>query len=333
MPLKTPSFWYRSAQSAPPMIESLLWPVSLIYGFGARLNLSSSQTYISPIPVLCVGNLVAGGGGKTPTLLALNGIIKRHDLAQNPTFLSRGYGGTESGPYRVTSDHDTVQRVGDEPLLLANTAQTVISRYRPAGIKLAHGLDADMILMDDGYQNPSVTKDISVLVIDGEAGFGNGKLLPAGPLRETVVDGLARADAVVLIGEDKRNITASIPAGRPLFKAHIKSKFKKEPKEKYIAFCGLARPEKFQDTLKAEGLNILAFHAFADHHVFSEAEIAQLSIQAKNENAVLLTTEKDHVRLPAIHRKNIKTFPIEIVFDDEDAVTDFLRNRLTAVRR
>ena len=328
MQIKTPKFWYRELNSPAPWIERILWPVSAIYEAGHRLNLSRQSEINSPIPVLCVGNIVTGGSGKTPTLLAIQKLILQQAIAKNPFFLSRGYGGSETGPHCVDPAHDTTARVGDEPLLLARAGQALVSQNRAEGVKMGHSLGADIILMDDGFQNRSVAKDISLLVIDGASGFGNHKLLPSGPLREPIADGLARADAVILIGADERNIKAELPSNLPVFQANIKSGFAGEKNNPYIAFCGLACPEKFQKTLAKEKLNILKFYDYPDHHSFTTKELEKLLQESREQNAILITTEKDFVRIPTAFSAGIKILPIEIIFEDPSGLATFLKIKL-----
>jgi tetraacyldisaccharide 4'-kinase len=328
MPNKTPKFWYRDNDSSIPLIEKILWPFSIIYGAGHRLNLSNQIPVRLSIPVVCVGNIVAGGGGKTPTLLALIKLISTHKLANVPVILSRGYGGSKEGPHTVNLAEDTAACIGDEPLLLAKTCKTIISKNRAKGAVEAQNQGGDLILMDDGYQNQTVPKDIALLVIDGASGFGNNKLLPSGPLREPVEDGLARADAVIILGDDARNTKAKIPSHIPMFMADIKPLFTGDRNANYIAFCGLARPEKFKKTLDDLKLNITAFYDFADHHNFTSTELQKLQDEAKLKNSILLTTEKDFVRIPPEFRDKIQTLPIEIIFQDEEALLDFLKRKL-----
>lgn len=329
MSLKTPSFWYRKHSAAAPLLELALSPFAGLYALGHRLNQSlKPASFKSDIPVLCVGNAVAGGSGKTPSALALMALIKEEVLAKTPYFLSRGYGGALKGPLAVDLRMSAAE-CGDEPLLLAREAPTVIAANRPAGAKFSQSQGADLILMDDGLQNVSLKKDLSFLVIDGAAGFGNGKLLPAGPLRSPLAETFTRSDAVILIGKDARNVTSLLPPEKPLFHASIQPIVPKslDLKKPVIAFAGLGRPEKFYQMLSGLGADIKGWQAYPDHHDYSARDIAALEAEASEKDAQLLTTEKDAMRLKD-KGLNIQTIPIRLHFDDKEALVDFLKMRL-----
>lgn len=331
MPLKTPAFWYRAPDTSSGLTERLLAPAAMLYALGRAFR----ETRQPPparagIPILCVGNIVAGGGGKTPAALALHRLIKEHKIAASPFFLTRGYGGAEKGPLLLDRTRHTAADVGDEAFLLGEKGPVIVSSDRPAGAKLARESGAGMILMDDGFQNPSLHKDLSVLVIDGETGFGNGRLLPAGPLREPPQSAFRRAQAVILTGEDKRNLLAHIPGALPVFRASVMPCFTGDHSAAYIGFAGLARPEKFRRTLEQCGLKLVAFHAFADHHPYTDRELDALLAEAQQRNARLITTEKDFQRLPEEYRKRIKTLPIALSWQDETALVSFLKEKLYA---
>lgn len=324
MPLKTPAFWYRSADHPAPLAEIALTPLSFLYDAGRILKASLIKEQKVDIPVLCVGNIVSGGSGKTPVVTALRDFFCTSGLAKNPVVLSRGYGGTLAGPLLVEQNKHTHAEVGDEPLLLARGGPVVVSRNRPAGARFAQNTGGDLILMDDGFQNPSLKKDLSLLVIDGTSGLGNNKLLPAGPLREPLQDALSRTDAVILIGNDAQGMAKIVPASIPVFSASIKPRHIPDPVKNYIGFAGLGRPEKFKRTLEECGLKLAAFHAFPDHHPFSIAEVQKLTQEAKKCDAVLITTEKDGVRLPEGSKSQIQTLPVALEWDDPERITDFL---------
>lgn len=335
MIFKTPDFWYPSPKtpsSRNPAAEVALSPFSTLYNFGRILKQSLGRTkpYKSNIPVVCVGNLIAGGGGKTPSLLALHKIIIEHHLSKSPCLLSRGYGGKLTGPHWVNLGHDTVHDVGDEPLMHVQRGKTLISRDRVKGAIEASANECDLILMDDGFQNPTLHKDLSFIVIDGRYGFGNMKLLPAGPLREPLSAGLSRADAIILIGTDDHDLLQNdiLPHNLPVFNAHIKPTFSGDTNAPHIAFCGLARPDKFYNSLKEIGLNVIEKHDFPDHYVYSDAIMNKLQGLAEQKNAILITTEKDYMRLSPEHRKTIKILPIDLEFEHPDAILTFLKERL-----
>jgi len=264
---------------------------------------------------------VVGGAGKTPTLLALARML----ADMNPHALSRGYGGSEPGPLRVDLSAHLAADVGDEPLLLAKTLPSWVARDRVAGAQAAAKAGAGLVLMDDGFQNPALAKMISLLVIDTVQGFGNGLCLPAGPLREPPVRALARADAVVLIGagafrpETVKPVfraQIAVPAGAPDLRGQT-----------VVAFAGIGRPEKFFETLRAAGAELIAEHPFPDHHVFTNTELDRISASLP-EGAVMMTTEKDWVRLPSDWQNRVEALPVELVFQQPETVARFLRGRL-----
>ncbi len=326
--MRAPDFWNAGQGGATAW---LLTPLGWLYAWGTRLRLAAGEPWQAPVPVICIGNLVAGGTGKTPVAIALAHRLRARGRV--PHLLSRGHGGREAGPLLVDSAHHHAIDVGDEPLLLAAAAPTWIARNRAAGARAAVAAGADCILMDDGFQNPSLAKDLSLIVIDGSYGFGNGRAIPAGPLREFVAAGLARADAVVLIGEDRHNVIEQIAARRqapPILRARVipdpdsVAALKDRP---VVAFAGIARPERFFAMLESIGCRVLSRHAFADHHPFSEAEAIAMVDAADRSGAVAVTTAKDHVRLPVDLRRQVSTLTITHRFDDE-ALLDQLLDRL-----
>lgn len=333
--LKTPSFWYRRQDSAPPPQELLLTPLSWAYGTAHRANMAWHKSEKSGIPIICIGNLVTGGSGKTPVALSLMQLITGNKLSQKPHFLTRGYGGTQKGPLLVDYFKNTAAEVGDESLLLAKTSFTILSANRPAGAHHATQNGADLIIMDDGLQNPSLHKDISFVVIDGAAGFGNGKLLPAGPLRETLPAGLKKADAFILIGKDKTGVVSILPKDKPLFHAHVEVPEDRKPPttKSYIAFAGLGRPEKFYHLLQKLHYKIKSWHPFPDHYVYKPGDIYKMIKEAKSTNATLITTEKDFIRLPEEEwGADILQLPIQLVWENEKEVLAFISARLKETR-
>ncbi len=329
MPIKTPDFWYRDANTPAPINEALLLPFSLIYQIAHRINQNIITTKSVEIPVICVGNITAGGSGKTPTSIAINKLIIKNNIAKTPYFLTRGYGGNNNSTRLITA-HDDAKETGDEPLLLATHSKTIISRDRYNGALLAHDLGADLIIMDDGLQNQTLKKDISFLVIDGVLGFGNGKTLPSGPLRESLSYALNRIDAVIIIGSDTRGIKSTIPKDIPIFSGHIKPVTEKMPdkSKQYTAFCGLAYPDKFFNTLKDNGYKVIESLSFSDHHDFSEAELKRIKKSALDNDSSIITTEKDYIRLPKTFRNDVETLPIELEFANEDKLSSFIKGKL-----
>ncbi len=316
--MKAPAFWNQGGGLA-----LMLAPLSRLYTLGGRFRRARASAWKAPVPVICVGNLTVGGTGKTPTAIA----IARRLLAQGrrPVLVSRGYRGRLAGPVRVDAARHTAGEVGDEPLLLAEAAPTVVAKDRLAGVRAAIEFGAEAIILDDGFQDPRLDHDLALVVVDGGAGFGNGRVLPAGPLREPVADGLARADAVVLIGDGR------IETDRPVFRARLM------PTEaslrfqghKVFAFAGIGRPQKLFDTLAEIGADVAATRAFPDHHPYDEDDVARLIEDAARLGAEPVTTRKDWVRLPASARPLVSVLDVDLVFADEDA----LARRLERLRR
>ena len=325
--MKTPGFWYRE----PGLASQMLSPIGSLYASAGRRRMDHAKPFWAGIPVICVGNLVAGGAGKTPVAIA----IARHLIAAglNPHFLSRGYGGRKSGPLRVDPAGHDAREVGDEPLLLAREAPCWIARNRPAGAKEAVADGASLLVMDDGFQNPSLHKDVSLLVIDGESGFGNGQVIPAGPLRERPVDAISRASAAILMGEDTSGVGALLARhDLPVIGAGIAPEgdtgwLRGRP---VVAFAGIARPEKFFATLIQLGANLVARFAFADHQRIPTDEFMRMVELADSAGAVLMTTTKDHVRLPAKSRQMVKSLPVSVRWEDEVALAEILGQVMTA---
>lgn len=334
MRLKTPHFWYQKKGIGAKGKAILLSPFSLIYNAGHALNQNlGSEPYKTKIPVLCIGNLVAGGSGKTPSALAIMTLINKKRLFDEPVFLSRGYKGTEKGPLLINPDTHKVEETGDEPLLLARTAKTVIAKNRMDGaIHAQEQAKADLIIMDDGLQNKQLEKTLNIAVIDGKYGFGNSKTLPAGPLRETLSQGFDKVDAFILIGNDERNIKQILPKEKPVFEAIIKvpDDWICDREVPYVAFAGMGQPEKFHSTLWDKGLNVVGWHAYPDHHQYTENDLKKLAKIAKDKGARLITTEKDAVRLPAAFKNDVTLdiMPVVLEFKDEQDLEAYLKEKL-----
>ncbi|HYD65959.1 tetraacyldisaccharide 4'-kinase [Azospirillum sp.] len=324
--MRTPAFWYR-----PPTAAALaLAPLGALYGLAGRLRFATTRAERAPVPIVCVGNLVAGGAGKTPVALALAEALAARGTAVH--FLTRGHGGTERGPLRVDPARHDAGQVGDEALLLASHAPTWVARDRVAGARAAAAAGAEVVVMDDGFQNPHLAKDLSLVVVDGAAGFGNGCLLPAGPLREPVARGLSRADAVVLMGEDRTGVAARV-APLPVLRARVEPDADHGLRgRRVLAFAGIGRPEKFFATLESLGAVLAGRVPFADHHPYTAAEVADLLARAEALNALPVTTAKDAVRLPADVRARVRVLPVCAVFDDAEALGALL-DRLPALGR
>lgn len=317
--MRAPEFWEEKDYTAK-IAAALLSPIGWGYGATVAWKAAKAKPYRSSATVVCVGNLTAGGTGKTPIAIAIaRTLIERR---KNVVVLTRGYGGKMRGPAFVQSEHDSFEETGDEALLLAGAAPVVVSRDRAAGAKLAESQGADVVIMDDGHQNFSLTKDLSIVVVDAQAGFGNHRILPAGPLRENVILGLARAHAVILVGDGTPDLSGfKGPVLRaqlaPVDAAGIRQ-------QRVVAFAGIGRPEKFFETLRMLGAEIVEERAYDDHHVYTAAEFARLRARAKSLDAVLVTTEKDFVRLTPAERQEVRFIPVRAAFEDPAALRALL---------
>lgn len=319
MPLKTPQFWHKRLS----MLSILIIPFSWLYRICHKINMMRQGTpYKSSIPVICVGNAIAGGSGKTPTVLALLKIIQGQGLAQNPVILTRGYKGQQQGAITVDLATHTANDVGDEALMLATHSPVIVAKNRAEGARLAEQKDFDLIIMDDGLQNKHLYKNISFLVVDRQIDFGNNRVLPAGPLREPLKTVLDKIDGIICIGR-------AFHSDLPVFEAAIDVTQKPSSSKKYIAFAGLGYPEKFKNTLLDLGIDLVGWHDFADHHDYTNQELEDLYDQALNNDAQLITTEKDYKRLSKDWQEKIDYLPIELKFKDEESIATFLKNRLT----
>ena len=317
MPSKTPDFWYKKSG----LYAYALLPFSWLYRIGFFISkLIQPTPYKSSIPVICIGNAVAGGSGKTPTAIALMQLIQENNLAQTPVFLTRGYGGKHKDAFVVELDNYDVNKAGDEAYLLAQQAITIVSTNRADGARKAEEINADLIIMDDGLFNNTLHKDTQFLVVDRSVDFGNGKVMPAGPLRAPLKYTLPKVSAVIAIGERMR-------FDRPVFAANILPEDKKLNGD-YIAFSGLGRPQKFFDTLSNLSANVIERHSFPDHHAFTAPEIETLIESATIKNATLITTEKDHIRIADKFKDKIKTLPITLSFNDDNEVINYLKASL-----
>jgi tetraacyldisaccharide 4'-kinase len=316
--MRAPEFWTRGSGGARAL-GALLSPLAALYGLAARAQ-PRGEPYRAKARVLCVGNLTVGGSGKTPTAIALARML----IARGVTvvFVTRGYGGSLAGPLEVDASRHSAAEVGDEPLLLARQATTVVARDRAAGAALADRLGADVVILDDGHQNFSLAKDLSFVVIDGETGLGNGRLLPAGPLREPAAVGLARADALTVMGSGTPALSAF---HGPVLHASLAPDAGEALKGKAVfAFAGIGRPEKFFRTLRDMGAQVDGSLGFADHHAYGAAELASLRTAADRLGLMLVTTEKDYARLPPGERYGILPVPVHAVFAEPDAVERLL---------
>ncbi len=330
--MKAPYFWTAgldpASREAAPFLRLLLTPVSVLYGWGVQQKLAHARPKRIAAPVICVGNLTAGGAGKTPVAQAVRERLSRHGLAA--ATLSRGYGGRLRGPLRVDPSLHTAADVGDEPLLLSQTGAAWIGRNRTEAAAAMQAAGVEAIVLDDGHQNPSLAKDLSLVVIDAAAPFGNGHLLPKGPLREPICSGLARADAVVLMGPGP--VPGEVAASRrPVLRAAMKAD-SPVPDGPLVAFAGIARPQKFFDALAADGAELADCVPYPDHHPYSVAELGFLRRLAAERGARLITTAKDHVRLAPADRATILVREAHAIFDGPDALDAVLAPVLNRVR-
>lgn len=317
--MRAPAFWYPATTERAGPLPWLLSPLALCYAMAGWLRNKFAGSYRAPVPVICVGNLTAGGAGKTPVAIALAERLMKRGVRVH--LLTRGYGGTISGPLRADPALHDFTQVGDEALLLADVAPTWVTRNRKAGAMAAVAAGAQLLILDDGHQNPHLHKDLSLVLVDVARGFGNGWVLPSGPLREPVGRGMARADAVVMIG-DGGNVPDS---DKPQLRAHRRLRHPETLRGKAVyAFCGIGAPQQFFDMLANAGAMIMGKRAFPDHHPFTDDEMKQVISAALKLNASPVTTEKDLVRLSPEIRARVTAIGMEMVFSDEGALAQLL---------
>jgi tetraacyldisaccharide 4'-kinase len=318
--MREPAFWWR------PRGGMLLAPLGVIYGAVAAARMQTPGVSAG-VPVICLGNLTVGGAGKTPAALAVAHLLLA--ARERPFFLSRGYGGMLEGPVRVDPGFHHAADVGDEPLLLARLAPTIVARDRVAGAKTARLGGAGVIVMDDGFQNPSLGKDLAILMVDGQRGIGNGRILPAGPLRAPLDFQIARAQAIIVVGppDGAARVLASARRHRvSVFNGRLepdRNSLAALAGRKVLAFAGIGNPEKFFATLAEAGIAVGERVSFPDHHRYTSADAQALIARAEAANLVLITTEKDHVRLagdPSLATLAARSsiLPVRLVIEEVD---------------
>ncbi|GGK30719.1 tetraacyldisaccharide 4'-kinase [Salinarimonas ramus] len=324
--MRAPGFW---TAPEPTLPARLLWPLGAIVGtIGARRMRKPGAR--AALPVICIGNFTAGGAGKTPTALALAALLRR--AGRSPVFLTRGHGGRARTPLLVDAAIHDHRAVGDEPLLLARAGPTIVSPDRVAGAALAATTGADVILMDDGLQNPSLKKDLVLAVLDGETGVGNGLCLPAGPLRVPLEAQWPFVDALVLMGYGAAGARVAAEAarrGKPVFRARLApdpSVLDRLDGARVLAFAGIGRPEKFFRTLEDCGASLIERVALPDHHVYRPGEVQALMAHATARGLVPVTTEKDAARLPAL--EGLLALPVTARFEDEAGLAALAAERI-----
>jgi tetraacyldisaccharide 4'-kinase len=332
--MREPAFWWRDAGIA----ARVLAPLAAVYGAVAQARLNWRGRRVAAA-VVCIGNLTVGGAGKTPTALTTARMLK--GAGELTVFLTRGYGGALAGPIAVDPARHNAAEVGDEPLLLAHAAPTIVARARVAGASMATG--ASVVVMDDGFQNPALRKDVCLLVVDERRGIGNGRVVPAGPLRAPLAAQLGHAHALVLVGRPSRGGDVAAEARKrnlPVLRAHL------QPDQELIAalgrgrvlaFAGIGDPEKFFATLADAGIAVAMTRSFPDHHRYTRAQARALCEDADREGLVLMTTEKDLVRLRgddevAELAAHAHALPVALAFEDEEVFKSILLERLAAAR-
>ena len=313
--MRAPAFWQRDGAWA-----HVLAPVSAAVSASTARRVARLG-WRAPVPVLCCGNAGVGGAGKTT--LALDVARRLQRRGARVAFLTRGYGGRVDGTVRVDMHHQAGD-VGDEALLLAEVAPTLVGADRAASARLAIAQGATVLVMDDGLQNPGLQKDLSLLVIDGAAGFGNGRVLPAGPLREPVVAAAERCQAAVLIGADVKAAAAALPAHLPVLRAVLRPEAPGLAGRVVFAFAGIGRPEKFFETVRRAGAVVAGQRSFSDHHRYRKAELEALWRQAAAVGATLVTTPKDGVRLPPDWRERVDVAAVSLQWADEAPIEALL---------
>ncbi len=332
MIIKTPKFWFKNRNEINPLLYTLK-PFSKIWEVVTKLRLVNGSWEKMPIPVVCIGNITVGGSGKTPVTMALQLLLK--DMGIRACVVSRGYGGKNKYPHYV-SKNDTFCKVGDEPIILSKKGAVIVSKVKKNGILKAYKDGFDMVLLDDGYQNSKINKDLSLVVVDSEVLFGNEFIFPLGPLREQISSGLSRADAIILVGNNHKINTRKIDSLRtenkiPILEGFINKKKKStnnNNNKKVLAFSGIAFPDKFFKTLKDMGYTLIKTKVFPDHYPYTLKDMIKLKNYAENYGLKLITTEKDIVRVPKRFHEFIDIIKIEFQFKNSEKIKEMIKKLL-----
>lgn len=322
--LKQPNFWNKET-----WVSNSLSPLGNLWNTIVQNKYHKTHSYKASIPVICIGNVVMGGAGKTPTTIALNKLLKT--TFKDIHIISRGYGGYIKESLRVNENKHNYLQVGDESLLLSREATTWSGPDRISSIKKAAHRNADLLIMDDGLQSNAIHKDVSFLVLDSIQGVGNGKIFPAGPLRESLSDVYDKIDAVIKIGNEDCSSILSCFSDKPVFEASITPQRIHKNKD-VVAFCGLGCPKKFLKTLEQENFNVHHFEIFPDHHPYTILDMVKLKkIHKKFPGSTLITTEKDWFRIPPTHIENISILNISLHFENEENIKKFILERINNI--
>lgn len=326
--MREPWFW-RSHSMTAKVISTALAPAAALYDLGQRIRWRLTTPATPAIPIICVGNASLGGVGKTPFAIMLFQMLS--DTGFTCRFLTRGYGGSEPGPLKVDINKHNHEHVGDEALLLAQHGPVWVAGDRVAGAQATVDDGAEVIIMDDGFQNPTINKTVSILLLDAENPNGNGRVFPAGPLREPVARARDRADVTITVGPDPETAqSAAQQIGSP-FAAWLEPVDTPETR-RVVAFSGIGKPDKFFNSLQRDGFDIVEAVSFPDHHPFTDHNLAVLKKIAAKSNAALMTTEKDFVRLPSSFRDEVLTYPVRMRINASEAMMDLLRPAIDAAR-
>ena len=331
MIIKTPKFWFKNKNEINPLLFTLK-PLSKIWEVFTRFRLIYGLWEKMPIPVICIGNITVGGSGKTPVTIALQLLLK--EMGIRACVVSRGYGGKNKYPHYVTKN-DTFCKVGDEPIIISKKGAVIVSKVKKDGIMKAYKDGFDMVLLDDGYQNSKINKDLSLVVVDSEVLFGNEFIFPLGPLREPINSGLSRADAIILVDNNYKINTSKIDNLRtekkiPVLEGCINKKKKSinNKNKEVLAFTGIAFPDKFFKTLKNMGYTVMKTMVFPDHYPYTLKDIKKLKNYAENYELKLITTEKDIVRIPKRFHNFIEIIQIEFKFSNSKKIEKMMKKLL-----